>query len=217
MTPHAFTDYIAHIGDRTPLYTAVAEYTGARRVIYPGSYLDLAPSYVWDDVTYLDSDHRAQRAFTRTHAIEAARARKRYSGEPRINFHPGDYTQTLRELPTAAWDLAISLYAGPISEHVKELLRPHGWLLANNSHADAGLAHLDPDYQLAAAIQHRNSRYTLTTTDLDRYLQPRRPPHPTRDQLHAIGRGIAYTHPAAAYLFRYRTAPPQDQPSRHAH
>ncbi|GAB2442031.1 hypothetical protein [Nocardia tengchongensis] len=204
MTAPAFADYIAHIGDRTQLYAIVAEYTGAHRVIYPGCYLDLAPSYIWDDVTYLDSDPRALRAFTGTHATDTARARKRYPAEPRITFHPGDYTETSRELPIAAWDLAISLYAGPISRHVKPLLRAPGWLLVNNSHADAGLAHLDADYDLAAVIQHRNSRYTLTATDLQRYLQPRRPPHPTPEQLHASGRGIAYTHPATAYLFRYR-------------
>ncbi|SEK31890.1 hypothetical protein [Rhodococcus maanshanensis] len=207
MNPRAFTDYIDHIGDRTGLYIAVAEHTGARRVIYPGSYLDLAPSYVWDDVTYLDSDARAHRAFTGTSATHAARARKGYSGEPQVAFHHGDYTHTLLELPTAAWDLAISLYAGQVSEHVKRCLHPQSWLLVNNSHADAGLAHLDPDYLLAAVIDHRRERYALTTTGLDRYLQPRRPPHPTRDQLRSNGRGVAYTHPATAYLFRYRPSP----------
>ncbi|MFI8392297.1 hypothetical protein [Streptomyces sp. NPDC085540] len=117
-------------------------------------------------------------------------------------LQPGDYTRTLRELPEAEWDLAISLYAGPVSEHVARCLKPGGWLLANNSHADAGLAHVNPAYRLAATVHHRAGRYRLTTDDLERYLLPRTPPHPTRDQLHATGRGVAYTHPATAYLFQ---------------
>ncbi|MBW1595674.1 hypothetical protein [Streptomyces sp. JJ38] len=33
----------------------------------------------------------------------------------------------------------------------------------------------------------------LTTDDLDRYLQSKHPPHPTREQLHAAGRGSLHT------------------------
>lgn len=47
MSEQDFTDYIdrigGHLGDRTTLYQAVAAHTGARRVLYPGSYLDLSP------------------------------------------------------------------------------------------------------------------------------------------------------------------------------
>lgn len=203
MPTKSFTDYIEHIGDRTALYEAVAAHTGAQRVLYPGSYLDLAPSYVWPDVTYLDSDARARKAFAEAEtARELAKLKRHYASEPTIGFVAGDYTQTLGELPAAGWDLAISLYAGPVSEHVARCLKPGGWLLVNNSHADAGLAALDPDYQLAAAIHRRAGRYTLVTDGLGRYLQPKRPPHPTREQLHASGRGIAYTLAADVYLFR---------------
>ncbi|MEU9774163.1 class I SAM-dependent methyltransferase [Streptomyces sp. NPDC047968] len=202
MTEQDFSAYGDRIGDRTTLYRAVASHTGARRVLYPGSYLDLAPSSVWSDVTYLDADHRARRAFQGPGATTLATRHKEYAGQPRITFVPGDYTRTLAELPEAAWDLVISLYAGPVSEHATRCLRPGGWLLANNSHADAGLAHLDPRYRLAAVLRHRAGRHHLTTDGLDRYLQPERPPHPSREQLHATGRGAAYTHPAAAYLFR---------------
>ncbi|WP_347756596.1 hypothetical protein [Agrococcus sp. ProA11] len=198
-----FTDYIAHVGDRTALYAAVARCTDARRVIYPGSYLDIAPSSVWQDVTYLDMDARARRAFADVEAVE--RLAQRLGGAaaaPSIAFVDGDYTRTLRALPEAGWDLAISLYAGPVSEHVARCVRPGGWLLVNNSHADAGLAFLDPRYELAAAIHRRAHGYRLVTDDLGRYFQPKRPPHPDRAGLLASGRGIAYTRPADVYLFR---------------
>ncbi|MGW2037826.1 hypothetical protein [Streptomyces virginiae] len=208
MTSRDFTDYIHHIGDRTDLFLAVAAHTGAdtgnHRTLYPGSYLDLTPSYALPDVTYLDSDPRARKAFADTAgAVGLAGRHRHYPQDPEITFISGDYTRTLRELPAAEWDLAISLYAGPVSEHVARCLRPGGWLLANNSHADAGLAHLNPAYRLAAAIHHRSGRYRLATDDLERYFLPKAPPHPTREQLHATGRGTAYTHPATAYLFQH--------------
>ncbi|MER5569562.1 hypothetical protein ABT083_25620 [Streptomyces goshikiensis] len=206
MTSRDFTDYIRHIGDRTDLFLAVAAHTGARRTLYPGSYLDLTPSYALPDVTYLDSDTRASKAFADPVTTrELATLHRHYPQDPEIAFVPGDYTRTLSELPAAEWDLAISLYAGPVSEHVARCMKPGGWLLANNSHADAGLAHLNPAYRLAAAIHHRAGRYRLTTDRLERYLLPKRSPHPTREQLHATGRGVAYTHPASAYLFQYVT------------
>ncbi|MFE5676333.1 hypothetical protein ACFQ7B_06400 [Streptomyces erythrochromogenes] len=202
-----FTEYVRHIGDRTGLFLAVAAHTGARRALYPGSYLDLTPSYALPDVTYLDSDARARKAFAEPGAaLGLARRHRHYAQSPRIGFVAGDYRRTLRELPAAEWDLAISLYAGPVSEHVTRCLKPGGWLLVNNSHADAGLAAVDPAYRLAAAVHHRTGAYRLTTDGLDRYLQPRTPPHPTREQLHAAGRGIAYTRPATAYLFQVGAA-----------
>ncbi|MFE7180874.1 class I SAM-dependent methyltransferase [Streptomyces erythrochromogenes] len=202
MSSRAFTDYIDHIGDRTGMFLTVAAHTGARRALYPGSYLDLTPSYALPDVTYLDSDARARKAFADPAALALAGRHRRYPQDPAITFVPGDYTRTLRELPAAEWDLAISLYAGPVSEHATRCLKPGGWLLVNNSHADAGLARLNPAYRLAAAIHHRASRCRLLTDNLDHYLQPKTPPHPTREQLHTTSRGIAYTRPATAYLFQ---------------
>ena len=48
-----------HQGDRWRLFSAVAESLDASTVLYPGSYVDLAPSFVFDSVTYLDVDKRA--------------------------------------------------------------------------------------------------------------------------------------------------------------
>ncbi|AOW92638.1 hypothetical protein BFN03_07885 [Rhodococcus sp. WMMA185] len=205
-----FTDYLQSIGDRTDLYEAVADRIGARRVLYPGSYLDLAPSYVWPDVTYLDSDTRAHRAFTGTDAaISLARTRRKYEAEPRIEFIAGDYTDSLAALPRAQWDLALSLYAGPVSEHAARCLRPGGHLLVNNSHADAGLAHLDSGFELEAAVHCESGRFRVVTDGLDRYFQPKRPPHPTRELLRADGRGVRYTRPADVYLFRTKQNLPE--------
>ncbi|MFC4127939.1 hypothetical protein [Nocardia rhizosphaerae] len=154
-------------------------------------------------MTYLDENARARKAFADPgRPLSLLRAHRRYTAEPAIAFVPGDSTRTLAELLAGRWDLAISLYAGPISEHVARCLRPGGWLLVNRSHADAGLAHLNARFELAAAVHHRSGTYRLSTDDLDHYFQPARPPHPTREELLADGRGARYLRPADAYLFR---------------
>jgi hypothetical protein len=43
--------YSKHPGDREALFAAVAEHTGARTALYPGSFIDIAPSAAFPDVT----------------------------------------------------------------------------------------------------------------------------------------------------------------------
>lgn len=45
-----------HEGDRHRLFAAVADAVSARTVLYPGSFVDIAPSVVWPLVTYVDTD-----------------------------------------------------------------------------------------------------------------------------------------------------------------
>ncbi len=52
-----------HQGDRWRLFRAVGDAVAATTVLYPGSYVDAAPSFVWPSVTYVDVDRRAKRFF----------------------------------------------------------------------------------------------------------------------------------------------------------
>ena len=61
---------------------------------------------------------------------------------------------------------------------------------------------VDPRYRLAAAVNSRSGRYTITERDLDSYLIPKRPTTVTAELLHGTGRGIAYTKSPFAYLFQ---------------
>lgn len=83
-------------------------------------------------------------------------------------------------------------------------LRRGGLLLANTSHGDASIAALDPALDLAAAVLHREGRYHLDTANLGRYLMAKRPADADADLIRAKGRGVAYTLPAFAYVFRRR-------------
>ncbi|MEL7210836.1 MAG: class I SAM-dependent methyltransferase, partial [Actinomycetota bacterium] len=123
------------------------------------------------------------------------------AARPRWRFVAGDYTDPLG-LPDGAFDLVVSLYAGFVSEHVARHLRPGGHLFANNSHGDASLAALDPRFELVAVVTKDGDRYR-SSTQVDRYMIPKRGDPPTRQELRAAGRGPAFTIPAMGYVFRW--------------
>lgn len=193
-----------HQGDRERLFAAVAGALEAGRVLYPGSFVDVAPSFSFADVTYVDSDRRASRFFARTEDVDRLIARHRESSEPATwRFLAADYTEDLA-VEDASVDLLISLYAGLVSASCTRYLRLGGVLLANPSHGDVAKASIDPRYELAGVVTTRaGGTYGVRTTALDGHLVPKNPGLVLTDaMIHERGRGIAYTRSAFAYLFR---------------
>jgi len=189
-----------HEGDRWRLFAAVGQAIPARSVFYPGSYVDLAPSFVFDSVTYLDADKRAPRFFADTQGVAELIAHHEGPTEPDVLFIHGDYTDPL-DLPEEHFDLLISLYAGFISEHCTRHLKIGGTLLVNPSHGDAAMASIDPRYVLSGVVISGSGDYRVDANDLDTYMIPQQPQTITADTLHQSGRGIAYTKSPFAYLF----------------
>ena len=190
-----------HHGDRHRLFTAVAASITADTVLYPGSYVDLAPSFVWPSVTYVDIDRRAQQFFADEAGVEQLLAE--HDVEPNahtVRFIKADYSDPL-DLDESEFDLLISLYAGFVSEACTHHLRVGGTLLVNPSHGDAAMASIDPRYRLRAVVTSRSESYAVDDRDIDDFLVPKRDVVVTRESLHASGRGVAYTRSPFAYLF----------------
>ncbi len=118
-----------------------------------------------------------------------------------MRFLHADYTTDL-PVPTAGFDLLISLYAGLVWDHCRRYLAPSGLLLANTSHGDASIAAIDPRLELVAAVHHRGGTYRLDRTALDSYVEPKSPSAADADHIRATGRGIAYTRSAFGYVFQ---------------
>jgi hypothetical protein len=140
-----------HEGYRQRLFTAVAAAIPVNRVLYPGSFVDIAPSFMFDDVTYVDIDRRAARFFEDAETVDAIIAEHR-SDEAHWSFDAADYRDDLG-LGDDSFDLLVSLYAGPVSDACGHLI-------------------------------------------------PKRPAHPSREEILSHGRGIAYTRSPFAYLFQ---------------
>lgn len=190
-----------HPGDRRRLFGAVAEATGASSVLYPGSYVDVAASFVFDEVTYVDLDSRTPKFFGDAGGVDEIIAlNRRAAGEATWSFIHADYT-TVVALPEERFDLLVSLYAGFISEHCTHHLRIGGHLLVNPSHGDAAMASIDPRYGLRAVVQSRDGDYSVSREALASFLVPKRNVTVTKNSLHESGRGVGYTKSAFAYLF----------------
>ena len=200
-TKRLWAEQNRHGGDRWRLFRAIESAIEASTVLYPGSYVDIAPSFVFPSVTYIDSDKRTPGFFTDVDGLREIIAM--HAGappDPVFRFVHGDYTHDL-DLPQQGFDLLVSLYAGFVSEHCTDYLKLGGTLLVNSSHGDAAMASIDPRYQLAGAVESRSGGYRVRTDDLDEYLVPRSTIEINSAMLHKRGKGVAYTRSAFAYLF----------------
>lgn len=190
------------------MFRAIAQAWAPGRTLYPGSYVDLSPSTAIPAVTYVDTDRRAAVFFSDGALVRAELHGRTLPGAgTEVTFLAADYTTALA-VPDQGFELLISLYAGPVWEHCRRYLQPGGLLLANASHGDASLAALDPALRLEAAVihrgeAHRGEEYRLEADGLEGYLVPKRPEVNRSGLIRAAGRGVAYTRPAFAYVFRY--------------
>jgi hypothetical protein len=189
-----------HPGDRFRLFRAVGKVLAPQTVLYAGSYVDVAPSFVFPNVTYVDMDRRAKRFFDDHDGVgEIICAEAGHPQPPQFSFIHSDYTAL--SLPEKSFDMLISLYAGFISEYCTNILKIGGHLLVNPSHGDAALASLDDRYRLVGVIISEEADYNVLHDGLAKYLQPKKEIEVTRELLFSTNRAVAYTHPAYAYLF----------------
>jgi hypothetical protein len=151
-------------------------------------------------VAYSDTDKRAARFFADPTLVDLVREAREYTGEPTIRFHAGDFERAIDE-PDSSFDLLISQYAGFVSRAAKRFVRIGGHLVVNNSHGDASMASLDPDWRLVAVYRRRGERFTFSDADLKTYMVPKRGEPPTETELESSMRGPAFTRSVAGYVF----------------
>lgn len=189
-----------HVGDRHRLFRAVDDALDVERVLYPGSYVDIAPSMVFDDVIYVDSDKRFPKFFGDEAGLREIVSAQRDDDNFEITAIHADYTTDLA-IDDESVDLLVSLYAGFVSEHCTRYLKVGGTLLVNSSHGDASMASIDERYEFTGVITSRDSNYRFSAATLDGYFIPKRDEPLTVERLHELGRSIGYTKSAFAYLF----------------
>ncbi|MFV1990196.1 MAG: hypothetical protein ACC652_05600 [Acidimicrobiales bacterium] len=190
-----------HKGDRWRLFRAVSKSISPELALYPGSFVDIAPSFVFASVVYVDRHDRARDFFDDADGVREIVAEHDGSPpEPQITFIHGDYREDL-DIERGSVDLLISLYGGFVSESCTTYLRIGGTLLVNASRGDVALVSLDSRYELRGAVQSRSGDYRVSTDALDGYLQAKSGERVTHENVLSRGRGVGYTKSAFAYLF----------------
>lgn len=189
--------------ERLDLFQRIDEKYDIQRVLYPGSYVHITPSFFFPDVVYVDSDKKAKKFFDNQKLLQDfVYRRKNYLQKTKVTFHFADYRNSIDEIEES-FDLLISQYAGFVGQHCKRYLKKGGLLLANNSHGDAGVAALDDGYRLIAVVQSRSGKYRISETNLEQYFVPKASKvHATKEYLLELGRGMGYKKSASVYVFR---------------
>ena len=186
--------------ERLALFRGLVEHFGVTNALYPGSFVHVTPSFVIRRVVYVDSDRRAQAFFEDPRVLELVDERREYEARPTVGFHRCDYREPLDQLD-GSFDLLISQYAGFVSRACKRYLRVGGLLVANDSHGDASMARLDPDWRLVAVYRRRSERFSFGFDELDTYMIPKSGVEPTLASLERTMRGPAFTRAVGGYVF----------------
>lgn len=192
-----YKEYANKIGDRKPLYKAVAREYSIHSAIYPGSHIDISPSLVIPKVTYIDNFKGAIKFFKDIDSIKKyIEQNKEYPDLCDISFVGQDYTQSL-EIESV--DLIISQYAGFVGQETKKYLKFGGILLCNDSHGDATLARFDEDFEFIGILDEKNK---IQSNSLDKYFRLSRERVIDLKVIKEKMKGLKYTLTAGNYLFR---------------
>ena len=197
---HADKDYTS-IG----LFKKLNEIYKTYKVLYPGSHVHITPSLIFPDVTYVDSFRNTAKFYEAEDVKEFISKHKEYDNEAKIKFYQQDYNKDLPESETQ-FDLVISQYAGFVGQATKKYLKQNGLLVCNNSHGDASMAFLDPDYELVAVYNRKcDENFTISGKSLDQYFIPKKGEHPTKETIIKSMKGVGYTKSPSGYIFRKKS------------
>ena len=151
----------------------IEETFGCRRVLYPGSYMDITPSLVFREACYVDSLKGIVRRLADPELLKYVNAHKSYAEDSVIRCYEADYS-TFRDEPADSFDLLISMNAGFISQHCRHFLKHEGLLLVNNGHYDANRVYVDPSYEFVAALEGDTANWESLPRDPLPYFSTRR-------------------------------------------
>jgi len=193
--------YIDRKFERLNLFRQIQQKYGDQRVLYPGSYVHITPSFVYPQAVYVDKDAEAKLFFDNPANYAFVDKRKHYTEPASITFHAADYQIGIDE-PAQSFDLLVSLFSGFVSLHCKYYLKIGGLLLVNDSHGDATMASLDEDFEFIEYGNQVEGKYTLSDMYMDTYFVTKAQTELTREWVMKHLRGFKFRRMADVYLFR---------------
>jgi len=197
-----YNKYFGDTGfERLHLFEVLRDTYSLKSAIYPGSFVHITPAFVFPKTAFIDNDRRVEKFFNDAEVAAMVSKRKQYEQQPEIFASQQGYEDDL-PLEDESYDLLISQYAGFVSQAGKLYLKIGGVLVANNSHSDAAMAHIDPDYELIAVASHTDDVWRISNKDLSEYFLPKKGAHPTKAEMQESMKGIGYTKTAVNYIFR---------------
>ena len=195
-----YQNYIQKIGDRYELYKVVAQTFQIEAAIYPGSHVDITPSFVIPKITYIDNFSGSIKFFADLESIRGyIDQHKDYAQPCEVAFLPNDYTD---EMEIAPVDLIISQYAGFVGQSTKQYLKPGGIMLCNDSHGDATHAKMDADYEFLGVVENNENGYRINFDEISKYFLLPKEKQIDLNIVRSKMKGLKYSTNAENYVFR---------------
>jgi len=186
--------------ERLGLFEEIRNQYSIQSALYLGSFVHITPALVFPKTAFIDSDRRVRKFFDSPEVKEFVHKNKQYKEEPNIFASQQNYEKPIA-IEQESFDLLVSQYAGFVSQAGKKLLKPGGYLVANNSHGDASMAFLDADYEFIGVANHSKGKWRISDKSLDDYFVPKKDKHPSEEEVRASMKGVGYTKVAANYVF----------------
>lgn len=197
-TIETYEAYASKIGDRKKIYERVQKNYGIQSALYPGSHIDIAPSFFMPKVTYIDNFKGAIKFFRDRKTIhEYIQLNKTYEKEAEIQFVGEDYSTIALDVK---YDLIISQYAGFVGQYTKKFLKAGGYLLCNDSHGDATLAYFDEAFEFVGVLDGDK----ITSLNLHKYFKLKGDKKVDIEDVKKNMKGPKYSHPMENYIFRFK-------------
>jgi hypothetical protein len=193
-------EYIAYsnkIGNRIDMYREVIKKYNIHSILYPGSHIDISPSFLVPSVIYVDSFIGTKRFFkSKDDIINFIEEKREYDKKVDLSFYGIDYNE---HLDINKVDMIISQFAGFVGQVSKKYLKKNGILLCNDSHGDATLAYMDDDYEFIGVINHNN---LIEFDNLSKYFKFKRERDIDLKKVKETMKGPKYIKRAKSYIFQ---------------
>jgi hypothetical protein len=195
--------FISRQFERLDLFELLKDKYAIKKALYLGSHIHITPSLVFPEVVYVDSYQKFKKMVESEEAINFINENKQYSAASKYGFVKANYNNEL-EIGND-FDLLISQYAGFVSQAGKQYLKKGGILVANNSHGDATMAHLDQEFELIAVANHTNDKWRISDKELEKYFVRKDGKKDSKTELLKSGKGPGYKKSAANYIFKIKS------------
>lgn len=197
--PALYQKYFIDIGiERLSLFKNIRTRYECDKVLYPGSFIHIAPSFYFPEVVYLDLDKRCKKFFSDDTTIEYINRNKEYNRNPIIRFYEMNFEDSINE-ENEYFDLIISQFSGFISKYCTKYLKRNEILLANDSHGDATLAFTSGKYDLVGVI---NENLEIEEINLEKYFSFNRRRQIDIKKVLETMKGPKYKNVMNSYIFK---------------
>ena len=194
--------YIESDNEQCDLYEFLSTMFHVTNALYPGSFVQISPSFYIPYVCYIDGNRKAKSVFKHIQNVaDYIQPRASYLEDVKLSFYYQDYTKPINE-PKDSFDLLITQYTKLEDPVYKQYLKKGGHVLATDCMGNASRVSLDGDFILAGIFNRLGGKYYFSQDNLKEYFIPKSKDKDIALHLRETGRGASYKKAAAYYLFK---------------